>query len=62
MRAGHDAVDRRRAMIGLFLVALVIGGAFTFVPGRIMHAVAFGNSWPPFTVTKYRPCWGEGLC
>ncbi len=29
-------------MIGLFTGALVIAGLFTFVPGRIMHAVAFG--------------------
>jgi uncharacterized membrane protein len=27
---------------GLFLGALVIAGAFTFLPGRIMHKVAFG--------------------
>ena len=41
--AHRHAVDRhRRAMIGLFFGALVIAGAFTLVPGRIMHAVAFG--------------------
>jgi uncharacterized membrane protein len=26
----------------LFLGALVIAGLFTFLPGRIMHAVVFG--------------------
>jgi uncharacterized membrane protein len=30
-------------MIAIFAGALVIAGFFTFVPGRIMHAVAFGN-------------------
>ena len=39
----HDVVRHRRAMIGLFLGALVIAGIFTFAPGRIMHAVAFGS-------------------
>jgi uncharacterized membrane protein len=32
-----------KTMIGIFVGGLVIAGAFTFVPGRIMHAVAFGN-------------------
>ncbi len=31
------------AMLLLFTGALVIAGAFTFYPGRIMHAVAFGG-------------------
>jgi uncharacterized membrane protein len=30
-------------MLGLFAGALVIAGAFTFWPGRIMHAVVFGS-------------------
>ncbi len=29
-------------MISMFVGALLIAGAFTFLPGRIMHAVAFG--------------------
>jgi uncharacterized membrane protein len=42
--AHRHAVDRhRRTMIGLFFGALVIAGLFTLVPGRIMHAVVFGN-------------------
>jgi uncharacterized membrane protein len=42
--AHRDDVRRhRRAMIGLFAGALLIAGIFTFAPGRIMHAVAFGN-------------------
>ena len=36
---------RRHAiiMISLFTGALVIAGGFTFLPGRIMHQVAFGS-------------------
>jgi uncharacterized membrane protein len=42
--AHKHAIDRhRRAMIGLFFGALVIAGLFTFLPGRIMHAVVFGG-------------------
>jgi uncharacterized membrane protein len=39
----HRVVNHRNAMIGIFTGALVIAGLFTFLPGRIMHAVAFGN-------------------
>ena len=39
----HRVLQHRKAMISIFLGALVIAGAFTFLPGRIMHAVAFGN-------------------
>ena len=39
----HRVVQHRRAMIGIFLGGLVIAGLFTFVPGRIMHAVMFGS-------------------
>jgi uncharacterized membrane protein len=38
----HNVDGHRNAMLGLFFGALVIAGAFTFLPGRIMHAVAFG--------------------
>jgi uncharacterized membrane protein len=38
----HDVRNHRRAMVGLFAGGLVIAGLFTFLPGRIMHAVAFG--------------------
>jgi uncharacterized membrane protein len=38
----HDVRSHRRAMIGLFVGALLIAGLFTLVPGRIMHAVVFG--------------------
>jgi uncharacterized membrane protein len=44
MAAHRHAVERhRRVMIGIFVGALVIAGLFTFLPGRIMHAVAFGS-------------------
>ena len=38
----HDVSQHRMAMLMLFTGALVIAGVFTFLPGRIMHAVAFG--------------------
>jgi len=38
----HRVADHRRIMIMTFAGALVIAGAFTLVPGRIMHAVVFG--------------------
>ena len=34
---------RTRYMISIFFGALVIAGLFTFLPGRIMHAVVFGQ-------------------
>lgn len=38
-------------MVFLFIGALVIAGAFTFSPGRIMHDVAFGTS------SSHERCW-----
>jgi uncharacterized membrane protein len=38
----HHVATHRRAMIGLFAGALIIAGAFTLLPGRIMHRVVFG--------------------
>lgn len=32
-----------RSMIGLFIGAILIAGALTLLPGRIMHAVFFGG-------------------
>jgi uncharacterized membrane protein len=37
-----DIPGHRRAMIALYVLALVGAGAFTLVPGRLMHAVVFG--------------------
>ena len=39
----HRVGSHRNAMIAIFTGALVVAGVFTFMPGRIMHAVAFGN-------------------
>jgi uncharacterized membrane protein len=40
----HDVMRHRIAMLSLYCGALVIAGLFTFVPGRIMHAVLLGPS------------------
>jgi uncharacterized membrane protein len=47
--------EHRRAMISLFLGALVIAGAFTLVPGRIMHQVVFGPGPAPSAGDKASP-------
>ena len=39
----HNVRGHAITMITLFVGALVIAGGFTFVPGRIMHDVAFGG-------------------
>jgi uncharacterized membrane protein len=39
----HDVAGHRRIMIFTFIGALMVAGLFTFVPGRIMHAVVFGD-------------------
>jgi uncharacterized membrane protein len=39
----HEVAKHRNRMVALFVGALVIAGVFTFLPGRIMHAVAFGS-------------------
>ena len=38
-----DIARHMRVMIGTYVGALLIAGAFTLVPGRIMHAVLFGH-------------------
>jgi uncharacterized membrane protein len=39
----HRIGQHRIYMISIFCGALLIAGLFTFVPGRIMHAVIVGN-------------------
>jgi uncharacterized membrane protein len=39
----HAVQQHRWSMIGIFTGALIVAGLFTFVPGRIMHAVLFGS-------------------
>ena len=38
----RDIAGHRRVMLLLFWLALVLTGAFTFWPGRVMHQVLFG--------------------
>ena len=38
----HRVTQHRIAMISIIFGALVVAGAFTLFPGRIMHAVVFG--------------------
>ena len=38
----HNVSGHKKAMISIFFGALVVAGLFTFLPGRIMHAVVFG--------------------
>ena len=39
----HRVGTHSKAMISIFAGALVIDGAFTFLPGRIMHRVLLGG-------------------
>ena len=39
----HRVADHRRIMTMTLVGALVIAGLFTLLPGRIMHAVVFGQ-------------------
>jgi uncharacterized membrane protein len=39
----HKVTAHRGAMIKLYLFALIGAGVFTLLPGRIMHAVVFGQ-------------------
>jgi uncharacterized membrane protein len=38
----HNIRVHRSAMIGTYIGGLLIAGSLAFMPGRIMHAVAFG--------------------
>ena len=42
----HDIPGHRGAMMGLYFGGLLIAGALSFLPGRIMHQVAFGLLGP----------------
>ena len=39
----HNVRGHRITMISVFAGALIVAGLFTFVPGRIMHAVVFSQ-------------------
>jgi uncharacterized membrane protein len=38
----HNVSGHKKAMASIFFGALIIAGAFTLLPGRIMHSVVFG--------------------
>ncbi len=38
----HNIVSHKITMVSIFIGALVIAGAFTLVPGRLMHQAVFG--------------------
>ncbi|CTQ53924.1 hypothetical protein LP7551_02456 [Roseibium album] len=40
----NDIKKHKRTMIALYSGGLIIAGIFTFLPGRVMHAVLFGSS------------------
>jgi uncharacterized membrane protein len=42
VRSGHVRAHRN-SMVQLYVLALLLTGAFTLVPGRTMHAVLFGG-------------------
>ncbi|MER8432185.1 DUF2306 domain-containing protein [Mesorhizobium caraganae] len=39
----HRVAKHRRVMISLYVFALIGAGVFTLLPGRVMHAVVFGQ-------------------
>ena len=39
----HNFAMHRRAMLSVYIGGMLIAGTLTFLPGRIMHAVAFGS-------------------
>lgn len=39
----HDIRRHRISMLSVYIGAILIAGLFTFMPGRIMHAVFFGS-------------------
>lgn len=39
----HNVPMHRRAMLGVYIGGLLIAGSLAFLPGRIMHAVVFGQ-------------------
>jgi uncharacterized membrane protein len=39
----HNIALHCRAMLGVYLGGILLAGTLAFLPGRIMHAVAFGT-------------------
>lgn len=52
IKVQRDVVAHRAGMQGTYIGALLLAGAFTFLPGRRMHAVLFGAEagWTPSVV------------
>ncbi len=42
-KGGSDLKYHARPFSGIFIGGLIVAGAFAFLPGRIMHQVAFGG-------------------
>ncbi|WP_428407593.1 DUF2306 domain-containing protein [Hyphococcus sp.] len=43
LKGGPSLKYHARPFIGIFIGGLIVAGAFAFMPGRIMHDVAFGG-------------------
>jgi uncharacterized membrane protein len=39
----HNIAMHRSSMLGVYIGGLLIAGTFTFLPGRIMHAIVVGR-------------------
>jgi uncharacterized membrane protein len=39
----HNVAMHKRSMIALYIGGILIAGSLTFIPGRVMYAVAFGH-------------------
>ena len=39
----HNVARHKRAMVGLFIGAMVLAGGFTLLPGRLMHTLLAGG-------------------
>ncbi len=43
LKGGPSLKNHARPFISIFIGGLIVAGAFAFMPGRIMHQVAFGG-------------------
>lgn len=63
IRVKRDVAAHRASMQGVYLGALMLAGAFTFLPGRRMHAVLFGPDagWTPSLIVIGAALAGVGI-
>lgn len=63
IRVRRDVAAHRANMQGVYIGSLLLAGAFTFLPGRRMHAVLFGPDagWVPSLVVIGLMLAGTGL-